>query len=364
MKANNWLKKGGIVLAIGASLMLLLEIFWIVHPPDEIKTRVAFRIITSLFGSSIAQNIIPSSIFNLEFSWIALWVSQISLPRTAIVISFLLWIAIKYIRHQNKNNFTSIPLLTFLGFIGLWFMTLQQLPYTSHLFPTLAQSIHLKYFLAFILADLSTLLIIVGIAMVIFNSKIAGMVSMLKIFFSFKGRSRRGLFWGVWLSVIAVSFIAWNIYERLSLTNKVSLISIIILLSTSLICLWIGLAVQIKRWHDRNKSGWMILINLIPIIGLIWVIIDLGFLKGTTDPNKYGAPQLENIKISLLLFLGFLCAHFLLGTLSLLNMNPLPHENYVFRLFQFINVIFLIWVIIEIGFLKGSKIQNEQGKTL
>lgn len=41
-----------------------------------------------------------------------------------------------------------------------------------------------------------------------------------------------------------------------------------------------SLAVQIRRTHDSNKSGWFI---LVPIYNLI-----LLFLKGTEGDNKYG----------------------------------------------------------------------------
>ena len=48
--------------------------------------------------------------------------------------------------------------------------------------------------------------------------------------------------------------------------------------------------VHIKRFHDRDKSGWWVLIGLIPIIGAIWLLIELGFLKGTPGPNRFGSP--------------------------------------------------------------------------
>ncbi len=44
---------------------------------------------------------------------------------------------------------------------------------------------------------------------------------------------------------------------------------------------WPSLAVGVKRSHDRNRSGWFLLIGLIPIIGSIWLLIELGFLRGT-----------------------------------------------------------------------------------
>jgi len=62
-------------------------------------------------------------------------------------------------------------------------------------------------------------------------------------------------------------------------------------LTGGLLCLvlvWPSLAIQVKRWHDRNKTGWMVLINFIPIIGFFWTLIECGFLDGTPGPNKYG----------------------------------------------------------------------------
>jgi uncharacterized membrane protein YhaH (DUF805 family) len=51
-----------------------------------------------------------------------------------------------------------------------------------------------------------------------------------------------------------------------------------------------AIIVHIKRFHDRDKSGWWVLIVLIPIIGAIWLLIELGFLKGTPGPNQFGSP--------------------------------------------------------------------------
>jgi uncharacterized membrane protein YhaH (DUF805 family) len=51
-----------------------------------------------------------------------------------------------------------------------------------------------------------------------------------------------------------------------------------------------SILVDIKRWHDRDKSGWWMLILLVPIIGAIWFLIELGFLAGTPGPNRFGPP--------------------------------------------------------------------------
>jgi len=61
----------------------------------------------------------------------------------------------------------------------------------------------------------------------------------------------------------------------------------------TLIILIPSIFVNIKRFHDRDKSGWWVLIGLIPIIGSLWLLIELGFLKGTEGPNRFGPPVTE-----------------------------------------------------------------------
>ena len=66
----------------------------------------------------------------------------------------------------------------------------------------------------------------------------------------------------------------------------------LVLLVVYILALWIGLAIAAKRWHDRNKSAWWILIVFVPVVGGLWYLIECGFLKGTTGPNKFGADPL------------------------------------------------------------------------
>lgn len=60
----------------------------------------------------------------------------------------------------------------------------------------------------------------------------------------------------------------------------------------AVIGIWVGggmfFIAQIKRWHDRDKPGQWCLINVIPVIGWLWTLIELGFLRGTKGPNGYG----------------------------------------------------------------------------
>jgi uncharacterized membrane protein YhaH (DUF805 family) len=54
-----------------------------------------------------------------------------------------------------------------------------------------------------------------------------------------------------------------------------------------LIVAWPMIVVSIKRWHDRDKSGWWLLIALVPIVG-IWNLVECGFLPGTPGMNRFG----------------------------------------------------------------------------
>lgn len=56
----------------------------------------------------------------------------------------------------------------------------------------------------------------------------------------------------------------------------------------NLLVLWPAIATSVKRWHDRDKSGWWVLINLVPVLGLIWVVVENGCLRGTVGPNRFG----------------------------------------------------------------------------
>jgi uncharacterized membrane protein YhaH (DUF805 family) len=54
---------------------------------------------------------------------------------------------------------------------------------------------------------------------------------------------------------------------------------------------WWGFAVSVKRWHDRGKTGFWVFINLIPLIGPLWQLVECGILPGTPGANAYGPPQ-------------------------------------------------------------------------
>jgi uncharacterized membrane protein YhaH (DUF805 family) len=56
----------------------------------------------------------------------------------------------------------------------------------------------------------------------------------------------------------------------------------------TVIFLYPAYAITTKRWHDRGKSGWWSLIGFVPIIGGLWLLIELGFLGPSEYVNQYG----------------------------------------------------------------------------
>ena len=49
-----------------------------------------------------------------------------------------------------------------------------------------------------------------------------------------------------------------------------------------------ALAVQVRRFHDQDKSGWFVLLSLIPYVGGIVVLVFM-CLEGTRGANRFGA---------------------------------------------------------------------------
>ena len=105
--------------------------------------------------------------------------------------------------------------------------------------------------------------------------------------FSFEGRVTRLEYWMYYVPLIIG-------YIIVSTTSNVlgEEVAIIILCLVGLVLFWSLIAIQVKRWHDRDKSGWWILINFIPIIGF-WAFIENGFLPGTEGKNRFGEDPLE-----------------------------------------------------------------------
>jgi signal peptidase I len=62
----------------------------------------------------------------------------------------------------------------------------------------------------------------------------------------------------------------------------------IILVAFFVPTIWIGAATTIKRLHDRNKSGWLALLLLIPLVNF-WIAFEPYLVRGTAAANAYGS---------------------------------------------------------------------------
>jgi uncharacterized membrane protein YhaH (DUF805 family) len=112
------------------------------------------------------------------------------------------------------------------------------------------------------------------------------MKRLLKIL-SFNGVSSRKEWWLIygsfWLMLIATAQIEILIFGDKE--NPSLLFTVLVFVS-----IWPLFATQVRRWHDRGKSGLWCLINIIPFIGSLWMVIELGFL-----PSKGTNPWTEKI---------------------------------------------------------------------
>jgi len=56
---------------------------------------------------------------------------------------------------------------------------------------------------------------------------------------------------------------------------------------------WVLYAAQVKRLHDFGKSGWWMLLGLVPAIGVIWHFFECCFRRGTAGPNRFDGKSWE-----------------------------------------------------------------------
>jgi uncharacterized membrane protein YhaH (DUF805 family) len=104
---------------------------------------------------------------------------------------------------------------------------------------------------------------------------------------SFKGRITRASFLAFNLVVTIFYFgMIFTLGGQEPLSEETAVVFMVAFL------LWPSLAVQAKRWHDINKSGWFILFNLIPF-GVIVTFLVNALLPGTNGPNRFGEDPLE-----------------------------------------------------------------------
>jgi len=113
-------------------------------------------------------------------------------------------------------------------------------------------------------------------------------MQLKSLLFSFNGRINRLPYWVVNLVLMGWGSLFHQLTGPYGPDSPIMMSTALLATINFTFVVWIWLAVQVKRFHDRNKSGWWALINLIPIIGQLWVLIECGFLQGTAEGNRFG----------------------------------------------------------------------------
>lgn len=115
---------------------------------------------------------------------------------------------------------------------------------------------------------------------------------------SFEGRIGRKEYWMNSLLLSAVVMVPIGVLVGLvvAMDNDALTMTILSIAGLAMLPLiWCSLALQVKRWHDRNKSGLWALIGIVPYIGGIWQFVECGCLRGTDGPNRYGEDPLSGM---------------------------------------------------------------------
>lgn len=105
-------------------------------------------------------------------------------------------------------------------------------------------------------------------------------LEVLKKYAVFSGRARRKEYWMFVLFNFIFGFIAALLDEILGSGGAIYGLYMLVLIIP-------GIAVGVRRLHDIDKSGFYLLVSLIPIIGVIWLLVLL-CMDGTLGDNKYG----------------------------------------------------------------------------
>lgn len=104
----------------------------------------------------------------------------------------------------------------------------------------------------------------------------------LKKYAVFSGRATRSEYWYFVLFYIILAVIAGIIDGVIG--SEMGILGLVVGLGLFIP----SLSVTVRRLHDIGKSGWMILISFIPLIGGIWLLI-LMAMDSQASENEYGA---------------------------------------------------------------------------
>ena len=106
----------------------------------------------------------------------------------------------------------------------------------------------------------------------------------LSKYVDFSGRARRSEYWYFVLFNLVVNIVTTILDNLLGMDFEGS--GGILSTVAGLALFLPGLAVGVRRLHDTDRSGWWILIGLIPIIG--WILLIVWYCTDSKPDNQYG----------------------------------------------------------------------------
>lgn len=104
--------------------------------------------------------------------------------------------------------------------------------------------------------------------------------ALMKKYSDFSGRAGRAEFWYFQLFVLIVVIVAGLLGQKVSLFAYLGALFLLAIIVPSV-------ALNARRMHDIGKSGWMQLVNWIPLVGGIWFLV-LCCTPGAPGPNYHG----------------------------------------------------------------------------
>jgi uncharacterized membrane protein YhaH (DUF805 family) len=113
------------------------------------------------------------------------------------------------------------------------------------------------------------------------------MFQPFKKYADFQGRARRSEYW-LWTLFLFIVGMVLTVLRLMTGGPDSTGIGFWLLVVFELAVLIPSLAVGVRRLHDTDKSGWMILLGLIPLIGGI-ILLVFYCMDGTPGTNRFGA---------------------------------------------------------------------------
>lgn len=114
--------------------------------------------------------------------------------------------------------------------------------------------------------------------------------AVTKKYANFSGRARRKEYWLYYLVYLIAYLILLAVDHGAGLVDpatKAGLLTSVF----GLVLLIPSIAVTVRRLHDQDRSGWWILIILVPFIGAI-VLLVFACIRGTDGDNRFGPDPL------------------------------------------------------------------------